>query len=103
FSHGRPAIERNAPVLSPFLGEFVVFEVRFRWSATAPIERELLRSRENIRAVVADAEWNIAHQRDPFLFRVVSDSRPLFVGDPLRVAEKIFPLGKLLLLFQCLP
>src|SRR6266404_7885687 len=53
FAHGRPTIQWNAPVLSPLLGEFVVFEVRFRGSATAPVESELLRSSEHVRAVVA--------------------------------------------------
>ena len=41
-AHGAPAIERNAPVLSPFLRERVVLEMRLRRSATEPIEQKFV-------------------------------------------------------------
>src|SRR5690242_12745572 len=61
-AHFGPVVNRNTPVLSPFLSKLVVLEVRFGRRATAPIERELLALRKHIRAVVADAKWNVAHQ-----------------------------------------
>src|SRR5213596_3125837 len=60
-AHGAPAIERNAPVLSPFLRERVVLEVRLGRRATEPIEQEFIRARENVGAVITDAEGNVAH------------------------------------------
>src|SRR5258708_7894141 len=48
-SHRLPAINRNAPVLSPFLGKLVVLEVGLRRRAAGPLERELVWSRENVR------------------------------------------------------
>src|ERR1700693_852313 len=64
--HCRPAIHGDPPVLSPFLSEPVVFEMRFRGCAAAPIERELLRPGEHVRTVIADTKRNVAHQRDAF-------------------------------------
>src|SRR4051794_5545143 len=52
--HCRPPIKRNTPVLSPFLGESIVFEMCFRWSAATPIECELLWPGEDVRAVITD-------------------------------------------------
>src|SRR5437764_949769 len=45
-SHCSPLIKRNAPVLSPFLSELVVFEVPFRRRAASPFEREFVRLRK---------------------------------------------------------
>src|SRR4029077_7272351 len=61
-AHSVPAIEWNAPVLAPFLGESVVLEVRLGRRSAAPIEHEFIRPRENVSAVITDAKWNIAHQ-----------------------------------------
>src|SRR4029453_12439948 len=61
-AHSVPAIERNAPVLAPFLRESVVLEVRLGRRSAAPIEHEFIRPRENVSAVITDAEWNIAHK-----------------------------------------
>src|ERR1044071_8269622 len=60
-SHGAPAIERNTPVLPPFLRERVVFEVRFGRGANEPVENEFVGARENVGAAITDAERNIAH------------------------------------------
>src|SRR6516164_11235742 len=46
--HGAPAIERNAPVLSPSLRERVVLKGRLWRRAAGPIEHEFMRARENI-------------------------------------------------------
>src|SRR5262249_54778203 len=56
-AHGAPAIERNAP----FLRERVVLKGRLGRRAARPIKQEFMRARENIGAVVTDAERNIAH------------------------------------------
>src|SRR5436190_1160096 len=40
--HYIPAVKWDSPVLSPFLGELVILEVRLRRRATRPIDRELL-------------------------------------------------------------
>src|SRR2546423_8477220 len=89
-AHFRPAIKRDAPVLSPLLRELVVLEMRFRRRAAEPIERELVRPREDVGTVVADPEWNVAHQRDAALVGVAFDFRPLVVRDPLYVTKQIF-------------
>jgi hypothetical protein len=60
-AHGAPAVERNAPVLSPFLCKRVVLEMRLRRSTTEPIEQKFVGMRENVGAVITDAEWNVAH------------------------------------------
>src|SRR5580700_10530472 len=39
-AHFVPAIKWDSPVLPPFLGELVVLEIRFRWCASAPIQRK---------------------------------------------------------------
>src|SRR3954468_13530792 len=69
-AHGAPAVERNAPVLSPFLRERVVLEVRFGRRATEPIEQKFMGARENVGAVITNTEWNVAHQRYATLLRV---------------------------------
>src|ERR1700720_5013711 len=38
-THYFPVKKRDAPILSPFLGELVVFKMRFRRRASAPIGR----------------------------------------------------------------
>src|SRR6266498_1293284 len=60
-AHSIPPIKRNTPVLSPFLRERVVLEMRLGRSTAEPVEYEFIRSRENICAVITDAKWNIAH------------------------------------------
>jgi hypothetical protein len=90
-AHGAPAIERNAPVLTPSLRERVVFEVRFGRRATEPVQHELIRARENVGAAITDAEGNIAHQNHAAFFGVRFDRAPLLMGDPLHVAEKTLP------------
>src|SRR5207244_7679643 len=60
-AHFVPAIERNTPVLAPFLGERIVFEVRLRRRATEPLEHEFIRARENVDAALDDDEWSIDH------------------------------------------
>src|SRR5579864_1833310 len=102
-THCRPAVERNAPVLSPPLGELVVFEMRFRRRAAGPIERKLFPPGKHIRAVVAYAERNIAHQSDAPLLGMILDGRPLFTGNPLHVPEKILAFGKFSLPIRRLP
>src|SRR5262249_2624447 len=99
-AHRGPAIEGNAPVLSPFLREHVVLEVRLGRSATEPIERKFIGARKNVGAVITDAEGNIAHQRHTALLRMRFDVPPLQACDPLHVTEEIqtTPHGWLLLL-----
>src|SRR5205823_14079386 len=69
-AHPVPVIKRNTPVLSPFLGELIVLEVRLGRRAASPIEHEFIRPRENVGAVVADAKRSIAHQGDAASFSV---------------------------------
>src|SRR5207342_1941111 len=84
-AHGAPAVERNAPVLSPFLRERVVLEMRLGRCATEPIEQEFIGTRENVGAVITDAEGNVAHQRHAALLRMRFNVAPLLVCDPLHV------------------
>src|SRR5205823_14112916 len=51
-THHVPVKNWDAPVLSPLLSEPIVLEMRFRRGTAAPIEREFIRPRENVRAVV---------------------------------------------------
>ena len=60
-AHGAPAIERDTPILPPFLRESVVFEMRLGRRAAEPIEDELIPAAENVGAVITDAERNVAH------------------------------------------
>src|SRR5215475_9648892 len=88
-AHCAPAIERNAPVLSPFLCKWVVLENWLRRSATKPIEHEFIPARENVGAVITDAEWNVAHQRHAALLRIRFDISPLLMSDPLHVTKEV--------------
>ena len=60
-AHSVPAIERNAPVLPPFLRKGVVFEVRFGRRAAEPVEHEFPRVGKNVGAIITDAKRDIAH------------------------------------------
>ena len=99
-THHVPVKNRDSPILSPFLGEPVVLKMGFRRCASTPIMRKFIRPCENVRAVVADAEWNIAHQRNAALIGIRLDGRPLLVRDPLNVTEKIFAILEALFLFR---
>ena len=90
--HLRPVVNGDAPVLTPFLGELIVFEIRFRRCATGPVEGEPLGVGKDIGAVIADSKWNISHQRDAVLLGELFHSAPLLVCNPLDVAKKIPPL-----------
>src|SRR5262249_7755966 len=88
-AHDAPAIERNAPVLSPFLCKCVVLENWLGRSATKPLEHEFIPTREDVGAVVTNAEGNIAHQRHATFFAVRFDVPPLLISDPLDVTEEV--------------
>src|SRR5437868_11126554 len=90
----------DTPVLSPFLSELIVLEMRFRRGTAAPIEREFIRTRENIGAVIIYAERNIAHQRNAAAFGVCFNRGPLFACNPLDVTEKIFTTVETFFLFR---
>src|SRR5713101_1883069 len=90
----------DAPVLSPLLGEEIVFEMRLGRRASAPIERKFIRPGENVGAVIINAERNVAHQRNAAFFGVVFYLRPLLFRDPLNVAEEIFSIAELFFLFR---
>src|SRR5438270_13418878 len=72
-THHVPVKKRDAPILSPLLGELVVFKMRFRRRASAPIGRKFTGPCENICAAIIDAEWNVAHQRETAFFCVRFD------------------------------
>src|SRR4030095_5503635 len=93
-AHCAPAIERNAPVLSPFLCKWVVLENWLGRSAAKPIQHEFIGARENVGAVIADAERNVAHQRHAALLRVRFDVPPLLMSNPLHVTKEISALCK---------
>src|SRR6266481_3028236 len=67
-----------------------------------PVEREFIRTRENVCAVVTDTKWNIAHQCNSAFFSIKFDLTPLFMGYPLHIAEEILsiPQGCLSILRQ---
>src|SRR5215831_1408504 len=89
-----PAIERNAPVLSPFLCKWVVLENWLGRSATKPVEHEFIPARENVSAVITNTEGNVAHQRHAALLRVRFDVPPLLMSNPLHVTKEISALCK---------
>src|SRR6478752_4231866 len=84
-THGAPAIERNTPVLSPFLRECVILEMRLRRRATEPIEQKFAGTREHVSAVITDAERDVAHQRHTALLSVGFDVAPWLLCEPLHV------------------
>src|SRR5262249_48428056 len=88
-AHCAPAIERNAPVLSPFLCKCIALENWLGRSAAEPVEHEFIRARENVGAVVTDAKGNVAHQRHAALLCMRFDSPPLLIGDPLHITKEI--------------
>src|SRR5262249_19857579 len=87
-AHFVPMIERDAPVLSPFLRELVIFEVRLGRRTTAPIEHKFIGPRKNIGAVIANAKWGITHKSDPALFGIRFNLTPLLMRDPLHITEE---------------
>src|SRR5437899_1997804 len=99
-THYVPVKKWDAPVLSPLLGELVVLEMGFGRRAAAPIMRKFIRSRENIGAVIINAERNVAHQGKATLFGIRLNPGPLFVRNPLNVAKGIFAIVKLFFLFR---
>src|SRR6188472_4166259 len=99
-THSAPAIERNTPVLSPFLRECVILEMRLGRRATEPIEQKFAGTREHVGAVITDAERNVAHQRHAALLRVRFDVAPLLLRDPLHVTEEIQTTRHVRLLLQ---
>ena len=58
--------------------------------AAEPVEHEFLWTRENVGAVITDAERNISHQSYAALLRVRFDVSPLLMSDPLHVTKEIF-------------
>src|SRR5262249_19937174 len=97
-AHCAPAIERNAPVLSPFLCKWVVFENWLGGRAAKPIQHEFIGARETVGAVIADTEGDVAHQRHAALLRVRFNIPPLLMSNPLHVTKEISALCK-----ACLP
>src|SRR5215831_6551212 len=88
-AHYAPAIERNAPVLSPFLCKWVVLENWLGRSATKPVEHEFIPARENVSAVITNTEGNVAHQRHAALLRMRLNVSPLLIGNPLYVTKEV--------------
>src|SRR5262245_41145288 len=93
-AHCAPPIERNAPVLSPFLCKWVVLENWLGRSATEPVEHEFIPARENVSAVITNPEGNVAHQRHAVPLRVRFDVAPLLMSNPLHVTKEISALCK---------
>ena len=60
----RPIVQRDAPVLAPFLDKGVMLENPIRRSAAAPAGPEEFRMRPDIGALKRDAKGNVAHQAD---------------------------------------
>src|SRR5262249_11215795 len=87
--HSAPAIQRNAPVLSPFLGECILLESRLGRRAAAPAEHEFVGARENVGAIITYAEWNVAHERHTALLGMRFNVSPLLMRNPLHVTEEI--------------
>src|ERR1700730_8853604 len=94
-AHRVPLKKRNAPVLSPFLRELVVFEVWLGGRAPRPIEREFIRTSKDVGAVVTNAKGNVAHQGNAALFRKEFGFAPLFARNPLHITKEILPRGKM--------
>src|SRR5262249_39195859 len=92
-AHDAPVIERNAPVLSPSLCKSVVLKNWLWRRPPEPVEHEFIPAREDIRAVVTDAEGNVAHERDGALLRIRFDISPLLISDPLHVTEEVSASG----------
>src|SRR5213080_3643204 len=88
-AHCAPVIERDAPVLSPFLRERIILEMRLGRCPAKPIEDEFIRAGENVGAVITDAERNIAHERYAALLRMRFNVAPLPMHDPLHVTKKV--------------
>src|SRR5262245_58862031 len=93
-AHCAPAIERDAPVLSPFLCKWVVLEHWLGRSPAKPIKHEFIPARENVSAVITNTEGNVAHQRHAALLRVRFDVPPLLMSNPLHVTKEISALCK---------
>src|SRR5438552_12198840 len=87
-AHRRPVINRDPPVLSPLDRELVILEIRFWRRAPRPIEMKDVALSENIRAVITDAEGNVAHKLHSIFLRKFPELTPLLIRDPLRVAKE---------------
>ena len=86
--HAFPIVEREAPVLSPFFGERVSLEGLFRRRAAGVLEVEDVRFAPDIRAVPADADGDVSHERNAFVLGMLTNRQPLCVGDPLDIGMK---------------
>src|SRR5439155_25000836 len=83
-----PAIDRHAPVLTPFFCKRIYPENFFRRRAAAPIQVEQRPVGPYIRAESPHAEWDVAHQINLLLGAVSFEPFPLAEGQPLDVHEK---------------
>src|SRR4029434_9729152 len=72
-----PAVNRDAPILSPLFGKGIHFENFFRRRAPAPIEVEDGAIGPNVRAVPANAERNVAHEKDLLRRAISADRLPM--------------------------
>src|SRR6478735_7341666 len=83
-----PVVQRDSPVLSPFLDEVVVLEDLVRWSSSAPTRLEQGRLRPDIGAVIRYAKRHIAHEVYAQATGVRLDLAPLREGHPLPIGEE---------------
>src|SRR6266478_2261932 len=83
-----PAIVRDAPILSPFLGERVNLEDLLRWCSAAPIQIEDGAVGPDIGAEAAHAKGDVAHEIDALRGGVRLELLPLGEGEPLDVHEE---------------
>ena len=83
--HAFPVVERETPVLTPFFGERVSPEGLFRRRPAGMLQVEDVRFPPHVRAVPADADGDISHERNSLVLGVHTNRQPLCVGRPLHI------------------
>src|SRR5579859_7626925 len=80
-----PFVERNPPILSPLLGEWINFEVSLGWTPPTPVEIEDRAIAPHVGTVAVHTERDVAHEVHFLLCTVFLDLLPLVVRDPLHI------------------
>ena len=91
----RPVVKRYPPVLAPFVGERIGFKNPLRRRSSAPAMIENLVIRPHIGAVVRNAEWDVAHERDVERIGLGAERCPLRRRDPLHPHREAHLVGDL--------
>src|SRR5207302_10831425 len=85
WTHFLPAVNRYAPVLTPFLHKGIILKIRLWRRPARPLQHEFIPPRERVGAVITHTKWNIAHQPDRPRLCIPFDLDPLPLRQPRHI------------------